>query len=645
MTDFKTENQEILICSVTPYFLEQGEFWFKENFQKIKNRALCDSWWERNTLFLQTGQKIRPSEILRKLTDFGYEKVQEISSPAEFSARGGIIEVFPINSRCHSFVLEFSNNRIQEIFLKNREPAKKPKKFKKETSFQEGDYIVHLDHGIGIFRGIAEEKNERYFVIEYAAPGGSKAQPDRLMVPENQIKKISLYIGFETPKIHRLGGTIWQKTKKTIKEETEKLARELLELYATRETTWRPPYQIDPIMKKELESSFPFIETPDQKRAIKEINKDLESDRPMDRIICGDVGFGKTEVAVRAALAAATSGKQTIVLAPTTILCEQHFETFRERLKNFPVNVAALSRLTPSREKRKILDDLKSGRCDIVIGTHRLFSGDVEMKNLGLLIIDEEQRFGVRQKEKFKKINPAVDILYLSATPIPRTLHLALSGLRQISIINTPPPERLPVKTFILPFSQKIIREAMEAELQRNGQIYYLHNRVETLESVKRELAKLAPRAKFVSIHGRMPETELVRVMRQFRRKEADALVATTIIENGLDNPNVNTLIVANAARLGLAQAYQIRGRVGRSHIQSYAYFLYQGKNLTGKPKERLEALKKAEALGSGYQVALRDLEIRGAGNILGKEQSGNINQVGLNLYCHMLSEAVEKLK
>ncbi|MDP1629202.1 MAG: helicase-related protein, partial [bacterium] len=347
----------------------------------------------------------------------------------------------------------------------------------------------------------------------------------------------------------------------------------------------------------------------------------------------------------RAAAKAALSGRQTAILAPTTILCEQHFETFQERLKNFPVNISMLSRLTSPKEEKNVLDDLKTGRCDIVIGTHRLLSKDVEFKNLGLLIIDEEQRFGVRHKEKLKKTNPAVDILHLSATPIPRTLYLALSGLRHISTINTPPPERLPIKTFILPYSPKIVMEAIRAELKRKGQIYYLHNRIETLEAVKQKLARSAPTAKIAAIHGRMAEEKLIKAMRSFRKKEINVLVATTIIENGLDNPGVNTLIVANAGRLGLAQAYQIRGRVGRSDVQSYAYFLYQKRTLTGKAKERLEALKKAEALGSGYQIALRDLEIRGAGNILGKEQSCNINQVGLNLYCHILSEAVEKIK
>lgn len=653
MSSFNPLDREILICSITPYFLEQGEFWFEENFQKIKNRSLSDAWWERNVLFLQAGQKISPLEILRKLNDFGYEKVREISSRGEFSQKGGILEIFPINpgvfiekrrinSNNYSFILEFSGNYLREIFLKEQAPTPTiiKNKFKKDIEFREDDYVVHLDHGIGIFKG----KKDNFYIIEYAPPNRPGAPPDRLLVPENQIGKLSLYIGFETPKIHRLGGDFWQKTKKAIKEETEKLARELLELYAKREVAWRPPYETNGFLEKELENSFPFPETPDQRRAIQEVKKNMASDKPMDRIICGDVGFGKTEIAIRAAFIAATSGKQTAVLAPTTILCEQHFETFVRRLKNFPVNIAMLSRLTPKKEERKILDDLKEGKCDIIIATHRLMSDDVEFKNLGLLIIDEEQRFGVKQKEKFKKINPALDILHLSATPIPRTLHLAISGLKQISLINTPPPERLPIKTFILPYSPKIVREAIEAELKRKGQVYYLHNRVETLETVKKKLAKLSPQAKIAAIHGRLPENELTKIMRRFRQKETDILVATTIIENGLDNPNVNTLIVANASRLGLAQAYQIRGRVGRSHIQSYAYFLYQSRNLIGKAKERLETLKKAEALGSGYQIALRDLEIRGAGNILGKEQSGNINQVGLNLYCHMLSEAAEKI-
>ncbi|MDP1629697.1 MAG: CarD family transcriptional regulator, partial [bacterium] len=403
MSSFAPINNEILICAITPYFLEQGEFWFEENFEKIKTQAKTNSWWERNTLFLRKDQIINPSEILRKLTDFGYEKVREAASPGEYSQRGGIIEIFPVNSR-GSLILEFSGNRLEEIFLRPAliaENEKLKKKFKKETDFQEGDFLVHLDHGIGIFRGFQEEpidsaqgkKNERYFILEYAPPArpirnnqtesnappewisngarpstnsGQTPPPDRLLVPENQLKKLSLYIGFETPKIHRLGGSFWFKTKKRIKEEAEKLAKELLELYALRKTAGRPPYEKESAPEKELALTFSHIETPDQKRAIGEVKNDMEKSTPMDRIVCGDVGFGKTEVALRAAAKAALSGRQTAILAPTTILCEQHFETFQERLKNFPVNIAMLSRLTSPKEERKVLDDLKTGRCDIV---------------------------------------------------------------------------------------------------------------------------------------------------------------------------------------------------------------------------------------------------------------------------------------
>ena len=368
----------------------------------------------------------------------------------------------------------------------------------------------------------------------------------------------------------------------------------------------------------------------------------------MDRIVCGDVGFGKTEVALRIMVKAVNSGYQAAMICPTTILANQHFQNFKERLKNLPIKIVMLSRLQSKKEQREVAEGLKTGKIEIVIGTHRILSKDVEFKNLGLLIIDDEQRFGVRQKEKLKKIRTSLDVLSLSATPIPRTLYMALSSLKDISLIQTPPLGRLSIKTFISPFSEKIIKKAIEDEIKRGGQVYYLHNRVETIETAKRLLECLTSKFKHpVKIgiaHGRLKEKELVKIMSDFQNKKVDVLVATTIIENGLDLPNVNTLIVADSTRLGLAEAYQIRGRIGRSHIQAFAYFLY-GSHLSEKAEMRLNALKEAEELGSGYKIALKDLEIRGAGNILGKEQSGNINQVGLNLYCQMLSEAIEKIK
>jgi len=441
-----------------------------------------------------------------------------------------------------------------------------------------------------------------------------------------------------------LGSLFWQKVKKKVKEEAEKLARELLEIYAKREIATRPSYFPECEIDIQLTSTFPYEETPDQVQVLEEIKRDLEKNQPMDRLICGDVGFGKTEIALRAMVRAVNSGYQVAMICPTTILANQHFQNFKERLKNLPIKIEMLSRLIPKGKQKRIIENLKKGKIDILVGTHRILSSDVEFKNLGLLVIDDEQRFGVRQKEKLKKMRAELDILSLSATPIPRTLYLSLSSLKEISLIQTPPVGRLPIKTFILPFSEKIIKEAIEKEIKRGGQVYYLHNRIETIKVIKNILENLVPKARLGIAHAKLREKELVKVMEDFQNKKIDVLIATTIIENGLDLPNVNTLIVADATRLGLAEAYQIRGRVGRSHIQAFAYFLY-GQNLSERAKMRLDALKEAEELGSGYKIALKDLEIRGAGNILGKEQSGNINAVGLNLYCQILSEAIEKLK
>ena len=646
---------EILIAGLTPYFLEKPLFWFRENLTKIKLSAKTQSWWRNRTLFLKKDQKIALSSFLRRLDELGYEKVQKNSLPGEFSRLGGTIEIFPINSSC-PLRIEFFGNRIENVAvlpkeigdeerreILNRKIGSK-KKAELLKNLLPGDYVVHVDHGIGIYRGITVQDGTNYCVIEYAPPREGK-EPDRLYVPENQLGKIDRYVGFTQPKIHRLGGELWLKTKKRIKEDVEKFARELLETYAKREIPRRTPYPPDDQIQKEFEQSFEHIETEDQLQAIREIKNDMESERPMDRLICGDVGFGKTEVALRAAFKAAWSGRQVTVLCPTTILADQHFQTFQERLKNFPLRLAVLSRFESKKKQSDAVKKIAEGKIDIIIGTHRLLSKDVVFKNLGLLIIDEEQKFGVRQKEKLKKFRNEIDILSLSATPIPRTLQFSLFGLRSLSLISTPPPGRRQIETKILPYSKETIKKAIEEELNRKGQIYFLHNRVETIGKAARNLKQLVPKAKIAVAHGKMSEEELRQAMNDFRQNKFNVLAATTIIENGLDLPQVNTLIVTNCARLGLAQSYQIRGRIGRSHKKAYAYFFYGEQKLEGKALMRLEALKRAEALGSGYRLAEADLEIRGAGNILGKQQSGNINQIGLNLYCHILNEAVEQIK
>jgi transcription-repair coupling factor (superfamily II helicase) len=635
--------------------LEKSVFWFEKNLNKILEAQKTQSFFEENIIFLEKNQKYNFSQFLRKVDEMGYEKVLQVREIGEFSQRGGIIDVFPINLT-YAVRFEFLGNKIENIFqlpikIEDEKSAREilKKKLKSQRLFSDlkglrpGDYLVHLDHGIGRF--IKKQSppdyqllSTNYYILEYA-------QEDKLYVPVGLERKLSRYIGFVEPKISRLGSALWQRTKKRIKEETEKLARELLEIYAKREIATRPPYLPEDEIDIQLASSFSYEETPDQIEAIEEIKKNLEKETPMDRLLCGDVGFGKTEVALRTMVKVVKSGYQTAILCPTTILANQHFQSFKKRLKNLPIKVAMLSRLQSKREQKEIIKNLKDGKIDILVGTHRILSKDVEFKNLGILVIDDEQRFGVRQKEKLKKMRATLDILSLSATPIPRTLYLSLSSLRDISLIQTPPVGRLPIKTFISSGKEKIIKEAIENEIKRGGQVYYLHNRIETIEMVKKNLENLIPKVKFGIAHGRLKEKKLVGVMSDFQNKKIDVLVATTIIENGLDLPNVNTLIVADATRLGLAEAYQIRGRVGRSHIQAFAYFLYPSHHLSEKAKMRLDALKEAEELGSGYKIALKDLEIRGAGNILGREQSGNINRIGLNLYCQMLSEVIEKLK
>ncbi len=646
----------VLIVSITPYFLEKEGSWFAENLKRILGARHLQSFFQDNILFLEKDNNYNFSEVLRKLDEMGYEKVFKVTDPGEFSQRGGVIDVFPINST-NAVRLDFLGNTIENIKIlddikiederKSRNLLKKKLKSQKLFSdlkgLKPGDYLVHLDHGVGKFIEIQEfkltnAKPQKYYVLEFA-------EEDKLYVPFGLEKKLSRYVGFQNPRVSRLGSLLWQKTKKKIKEEVEKLAKELLELYAQKETAKRPAYTVDQELEFQLRAGFEYEETPDQLQAIEDIEKDLKKTKPMDRIVCGDVGFGKTEVALRTALLAATNNRQTVLICPTTILANQHFNNFEKRFKKLPIRVAMMTRLQTKKEQKKIISDLKDGRIDIVVGTHRLLSKDIEFKNLQLLIIDDEQRFGVKQKERLRQIKLSLDVLSLSATPIPRTIYLALSSFKEISLMQTPPKGRQAIETKVLPYDKKTIKKLITSELKRKGQIYYLHNRVQTIEKVASSIKELCPRAKVGVIHGRIAEKKLVKIMASFQKQDTNVLVATTIIENGLDLPSVNTIIIEDATKLGLSQAHQIRGRVGRSGTKSYAYFMFDKKNITPLVKERLDALEDSQELGSGYQIAIRDLELRGAGNILGKEQSGAINKIGLNLYSQVLSEAVEKMR
>lgn len=508
--------------------------------------------------------------------------------------------------------------------------------------FAPGNYVVHRDHGIARFRGI-ERKELRlsardYLVLEYAAS-------DKLFVPVEMSYKVTAYIGAANPVIHRLGGSEWENTTRLIREETADLAKELLQLYAARKMQSGTAFPPETDAEKKLADSFPFDETHDQEAAIREVTLDMQRAQPMDRLVCGDVGFGKTEVAIRAAFKAVNFGRQVAVLSPTTLLAQQHFDTFKERLEQFGTRLALISRFQTASEQEEVIKKLNSGDVDIVIGTHRLLSEDVKFKNLGLIIIDEEQKFGVEQKEQLRKIRSSVDVLSLSATPIPRTLNMALSGLRSLSVIATPPGGRRPVITKVTRENDDLIKKALQTELERGGQAYVLWNRVETIEAAAERIRKLMPGKKVVVGHGQMHEQKLMEVMGLFDTRHADILVSSTIIQNGIDLPNVNTLIVFDAPSFGLSDLYQLRGRVGRGDKQAYAYFLYHQGRLPFEARKRLTALLEAVELGSGWTLALRDLEIRGAGNLLGKEQHGTIRAVGVHLFGELLNEEVERLR
>ncbi len=531
-----------------------------------------------------------------------------------------------------------------EIFGEKEQKEKARKKTNLDfiTSIRPSDYVVHIDHGIGKFIGmqknVIDEGKREYFVVEYA-------EKDKLYVPVEYADKLSRYIGCANPPIHRLHGALWNQVKYRIKEKTREIAGELLKLYAKREMATRHTYKADTEEQIELERSFKYEDTPDQRKVTEEIKQDMEKEKSMDRLLVGDVGFGKTEISVRTAHKATQNGKQVAMLCPTTILAEQHYNTYKKRLNNFDLKIEVLSRFKTKSEQNKIIKGLKSGDVDIVIGTHRLLSKDVSFKNLGLIIVDEEQRFGVEHKEMLKKLRNNVDVLSMTATPIPRTLHFSLVGIRDISTIKTPPPGRQPIDTHIIEYNERKLVGAIQNEINQSGQVYLLHNRVETIDIFTKRMRELLPKVKFETAHGQMPEKKLAKVMHDFYLKRFDVLVCSTIIESGLDIENVNTLIVDESTRFGLSQLYQLRGRIGRGHRKAHAHFFYKGRKLKGKAKERLQALLAANELGAGFDIAMRDLEIRGAGNMLGREQHGNINAIGLSLYSRLLYQAVEELK
>jgi len=539
-----------------------------------------------------------------------------------------------------------------EVFTAKQRKARKvqqtmsnAERIKNYLELKPGDYVVHINHGIGKYLGIETKEilgiHKDYLHIRYA--GG-----DSLFVPIEQIDHVQKYVASEDaePKIYSLGGNEWKRVKNKVQSSVKDIAEDLIKLYAAREAAVGHAFSPDTEEQREFEAMFPYQETPDQLRAISEVKADMERRRPMDRLVCGDVGYGKTEVAIRAAFKAVMDGKQVAVLVPTTILAQQHYETFRERFADYPIRVEVLSRFRSRKEQTATMKGLKDGTVDVVIGTHRLLSKDVQFRDLGLLIVDEEQRFGVTHKEKLKQIKTNVDVLTLTATPIPRTLHMSMIGVRDLSVIETPPENRFPVQTYVMEYSPSLVREAIERELARGGQVYFLYNQVQGIEQMAEQISMLVPDARIAVAHGQMNEGELESVILDFLEGNYDVLVSTTIIETGVDIPNVNTLIIYHADKMGLSQLYQLRGRVGRSNRIAYAYFTYQrDKVLTEVAEKRLQAIKEFTELGSGFKIAMRDLSIRGAGNLLGAEQHGFINSVGFDLYSQMLKEAIDELK
>jgi transcription-repair coupling factor (superfamily II helicase) len=600
---------------------------------------------QRRRVVIVSHQASRLSELLagEDIIAAPVETVTEVPGPgALVLVQGSLPEGFILGGQTCLFTDAEIFGFVKQRRLLKRRPVPHQKLM---IDIIPDDFVVHVEHGIGRFTGVTTLKTagaeKEYLVLHYAAG-------DILYVPTDQIDRVSRYVGTgdRPPVLSRLGTQEWVRTRQKAKEAAELLARDLLTLYAAREVVPGFAFSRDTLWQQEMEAAFPYVETPDQLEAQQDVKEDMEKSRPMDRLVCGDVGYGKTEVAIRAAFKAVMDNRQVAVLVPTTVLAQQHFATFSERLEAFPMKVEVLSRFRSERDQRAVIAGLAAGTVDICIGTHRLLQKDVVFRNLGLLVIDEEQRFGVNHKEHFKKLRREVDVLTLSATPIPRTLHMSLVGVRDMSTMETPPEARLPVKTYVAEYNDYLVREAILREMERNGQVFFLHNRVQSIAMVTENLRELVPEANIAIGHGQMPEERLEQVMIDFAAGKVDVLVCTTIIESGLDMPNANTLIVNKADKFGLTQLYQLRGRVGRGANLAYAYFLYdKGHRLSPVAHERLRTIYEATELGAGFGIAMKDLEIRGAGTLLGRRQSGHITAVGFSLYTRLLAEAVEEQK
>lgn len=708
-TGRKKSLEPALVAGITPenlYLLRERKSVLFITDREEANAAPNAALFRKSTITIKKGDTLTKEALLEKLATSGYAIERAASMPKTAASRGSVVDVFP-PGEARAIRIDFNDNEIEslQLFI----PGKTPEKIisqaviipaslaglvlesplaahspesatlvmepfpahpdaivafssqetalleqklagtqekKMEMSFiknlKPGEYVVHMDHGIARFEGIVEQAIDgitgEYFALSYA-------EGDKLFLPATLAEKIEKYVGEAHPTLSRLGNGSWGKALSSVRLETLSEARELLATQAARKLATVLPVPRSPKTERELAESFPFVETEDQKAIIETVYRDLAGTVPMDRLVCGDVGFGKTEVAIRAAAQAALAGWQVALLSPTTILAQQHLDTIRERLKKLPLSVEGLSRFQNAKDERAILASMAKGTVDIVVGTHRLLSEDIAFKNLGLIIIDEEQRFGVRHKELLKKMRSQAHVLTLTATPIPRTLHLAYSGVRDISVITTAPAGRRPIETFIEPYDHNRVTAAIQTELERKGQTYYLFNNVESMSLKKQELAKLLPNVRFGALHGQLPEHQIAEVMHAFDTKEIDVLVCSTIIENGLDLPNVNTLIVDNATQFGLSQLHQIRGRIGRGKRQAYAYFFYKRQKLTGEAERRLAALEEARKLGAGFDLAVRDMEIRGVGNVLGRAQHGHVKSIGLGLYLRLLAGAVEEIK
>lgn len=619
------------------------------------------------SLELIVGQTVDLETVLNNLVALNYTKVKDVSAEGEFCQRGEILIVYPTNFdspvridfdfdqiRSIASINAYTNKSIWQhkiIIIIPAKPKRKTDVFTADIPLNnfidiaEGDYVVHNQHGIGRFIGYQEidhlDAKYQHLVIEYK--GG-----DRLFVPKHDMKLVQKYVSFtkRPPRLFKLGTKEWKRIKNQITKRLQRMAAELLHTQAVRSTIKGHAFGKDTPWQKEFENGFPFTETDDQIKATIEMKADMENTQPMDRLLCGDVGYGKTEVAMRGVFKAVMDNKQVAILVPTTVLAEQHFINFSKRMANFPVKVAMLSRFKTKKEQEISIAEIADGKVDVVIGTHRLLSKDISFKDLGLIVVDEEQRFGVKDKERLKHLRLVADVLTLSATPIPRTLHMALTGAKDMSVISTPPQNRIPIKTEVVEFDEDILKRAIGRELRRKGQVFFLHNRVEDIDHIAKIIKRLHPKANVGVGHGQMAPRQLEKVMIAFLEGSIDILVCTTIIESGIDIPNANTLIVNRADRFGLSELHQLRGRVGRSTTQAYSYFVIPPKyQLSSIAKSRLEVIQKYHDLGSGFHIAFEDLQLRGAGNILGEEQSGAIASIGFDLYCRLLKESIENLK